>query len=80
MPALQEMPAPVTMIDRFDLETLVERAERSARCSGTESLREMRTVICVVGGSGGSIVYTRNGNASWEIWVDEMQMERHRPK
>ena len=67
MPALQEMPAPVTMIDRFDLETLVERVERSMRCSGAGSVSEMRTVICVVGGSSGSIVYTGKGSAIWEI-------------
>jgi len=37
MPALQEMPAPVTITDRFDLETCVDNVERRRRCSGLGS-------------------------------------------
>ena len=41
MPALQEIPAPVTMIERLDLDICVERVERRSRCSGVESARDM---------------------------------------
>jgi len=80
MPALQEIPAPVTMIDRFDLETLVESAERSMRCSGAVSVREMRIAICDICGGCGSNLYTLKGSAISEIWVDEMQIKRQRAK
>jgi hypothetical protein len=41
IPALLDIPAPVTMTERFDLEICVEIVERRSRCSGVGSSRQM---------------------------------------
>jgi hypothetical protein len=41
MPALQEIPAPVTMTQRFDFDMCVESEERAWRCSGADPSRGM---------------------------------------
>lgn len=45
MPALHEIPAPVTMTERFDFDICVDNVERRIRCSGVGFSIEIWTVI-----------------------------------
>jgi hypothetical protein len=45
MPALHEIPAPVTTTERFAFDMWVESVDRRSRCSVVGASREMRIVI-----------------------------------
>jgi len=45
MPALHDIPAPVTRIDFFDFDICVDKVERRCRCSGLGFSRDTCTVI-----------------------------------
>jgi hypothetical protein len=57
MPALQEIPAPVTMMERLDLEMCLESCESSILCSGASLVSETCTVMALVAVVGSCSIY-----------------------
>jgi hypothetical protein len=64
MPALQEIPAPVTMTERLDLEMCRESCESSIRCSGASSVSDTCTVMALVAVVVGSCCIYKSGRGN----------------